>query len=277
MRRPDIEELFKEVNEYLDLIKKQYKDAISDRNKKEILKPKVKSSLEHLRSCLDYLAHDLYDFIYKPNDGLTKVERENKVYKKLYFPYGIDSQVFRRSVGKVLCNLYRKNRYVYELLESVQPYKSSSKWLVNLCLENNHIKHNNLRAQKRIDRNYFYILGGAIEVILNKGNEIGEPTEFNLKNNIYTGKGPFITIENKNDVILNIENENVNGRIYNGRYYISDLADDIIIQDEHYLINWVDFVFEGTDISILRLIETSLKEVQNLTIKFYKHFPRYEI
>lgn len=77
MRKSDIEELLSEVEEIVASLETQKSKANTNSGILEISKPKVKSALEHLRSCLDYAAHDIYDFLYKDRDGKTEEQREN--------------------------------------------------------------------------------------------------------------------------------------------------------------------------------------------------------
>jgi hypothetical protein len=69
MRQSDIVELLDEVQEILAFLDSQIKSTYTETTVLEISKPKVKASLEHLRSCLDYAAHDIYEQVYTDIDG----------------------------------------------------------------------------------------------------------------------------------------------------------------------------------------------------------------
>lgn len=240
MRNDDVTELLNEVTLINQEIEKNIERANKDLNIKEIVKPKVKSSLEHLRSCLDYLSHDIYDYVYASTDGLSEDEREKKI---VYFPYGRNSNDFHSSLGKSFKNIKNINPDIYNLLESIQPYASGQNWLIDLCQITNSMKHNKLFKQKRRDNkdlkvgNFIYISG------FNKTKSI------DISNNCFNGK------MQKNSISIE------NGEI------VTDIdKDDLDIE----IINWANFTFDGTSIQINNLLGDTNKEIFHFQDSLYK-------
>lgn len=229
MRREDIQELIKDIKDNIEIIDNQYEKAIDDDSIKSVLKPKVKSSLESLRSCLEYCAHDIYDKYY------------NEEIEKIYFPYGKKAQNFRSSAGKYFRNLKNINPEVYNLLESIQPYKCGSDWLIELCELTNHNKHNSLSRQERIDRGAVSILGLAY---------IENSKNVHISNNYINGvhQGSDIIIDNNGKAIYDKETVN--------------------LQVEQ--INWVEFKFEDTNIGVKEILKESLSEIEKFVESLYK-------
>lgn len=140
MRCEDIDSLLEEVKEYIELIEGKYKEAKEDNSIKYVFKPKVKSSLEHLRSCLDYCAQDIYDKYCVAGN------------KKIYMPYGRIENDFKSAVGSYFGDLKKTNSNIYNLLESIQPYRNRNSYIVTLCELCNYNKHNNLSDQQRVNK-----------------------------------------------------------------------------------------------------------------------------
>lgn len=240
MRKDDIGELLDEVNGNIALIKAKHIKASSDESIKEILKPKVKSVLEHLRSCLDYCAHDIYDMIYKPNDGLTEGERSKL---NVYFPYGNTINNFHSSLGRSgFKDLKNKNNQVYLLLTSIQPFHCNNKWLVDLCKTTNDIKHNELIKQDRKDKK---------TLRMNNVNIIA-----GLENieNLYLSGNTINGIRQKNDLVFK------RGKLLSS---IDGEKMDITI------INWTKFTFASSDTGVLELLETSYKNISDFSMALY--------
>ena len=134
LRQQDIKSLLAEVNENISIIEQEIKKVISDKSIKEILKPKVKTCLEHLRSCLDFCAHDIYEIILQPILGTPN--------RRFYFPYGSSYEEFYSSLCKnKFKQLIRHNEKIYDLIESIQPFRLKNNWLLDLCKSTNYNKH----------------------------------------------------------------------------------------------------------------------------------------
>jgi len=105
----------------------------------EINKVFLKNTLENLRSALDYLAKDILIKL-KSNPNL----QTKKLPEKTYFPYGQKENHFKKSIQRNLPFLKQSEPKVYDLLESIQPFRSKHNWVVDLCSLTNDAKHNNL-------------------------------------------------------------------------------------------------------------------------------------
>lgn len=92
----------------------------------------VKNIFENLRSCLDYVAHEVFE---KHCSGFNKP-------KQLCFPIRPDAAQFRSAIEKSFPGLLVNAVDVVTLLESVQPYRSG--WLGELNKLNNLNKHEDL-------------------------------------------------------------------------------------------------------------------------------------
>jgi hypothetical protein len=240
LRLTDIEELLIETSGNIKIIESEYKKANDDRNIQSILKPKVKSSLEHLRSCLDYMAHDIYFFIYLKND---KTIKEEKTKQKIYFPYGRNENDFKSSLGRMFKNLYIINKNIFLLIESIQPYKSNNSWLADFCDITNTMKHSELLKQKRHDKE-------AIKVL----NSIYIEDFKNVKSGIISGN-IINGIRQKTNIVIN------NGEIVSN---LSDAGDDIKIY------NWTTFQFDNIDTDILVFLKLAYSNISTFKCNLYK-------
>ncbi|MGR5150201.1 hypothetical protein ACQKP8_27100 [Photobacterium alginatilyticum] len=135
-RYDDIKELLDTVEGNISTLKSKYDEARRAENVKTVLRPLVKSTLEHLRSILEYSAQDIWSHY-------------NTKSKKLYFPYGQDDALFQANVKRNLPNLKTHYPAIYDLLESLQPFKCGDSWLKQLCDQTNFNKHNRLADQVR--------------------------------------------------------------------------------------------------------------------------------
>ncbi|MCG6219273.1 hypothetical protein [Vibrio diabolicus] len=139
-RHQDIKELLEEVKETISFFDKQVDTAKTDEAVLKISSPKLKSTMEHLRSILEYCAHDIAETAL----GLDTNDRDIK--RKLYFPYGKDEQSFKSMLGRIFKGL--SGEYL-QVVESIQPHKCGEDWLIKLCELTNFIKHNSFQNQDR--------------------------------------------------------------------------------------------------------------------------------
>ncbi|CAM3517303.1 hypothetical protein BS639_08905 [Rouxiella silvae] len=119
MNQEDIYDLLKEVDSSITKAQRV----------NQITKPKVKTILEHLRSSLEYLAHDINDNFSKPNE------------KIFYFPFGNERLVFEESVKRNMPLLKDEFSIVYELISDLQPFSCGDDWLTIMCKLTNQAKH----------------------------------------------------------------------------------------------------------------------------------------
>lgn len=230
----DIKILLKDVSESLKILEKSYLEALGDEETKWVSKPVVKSSLENLRSVLDYAAQDVSSYIgYKSG---------------IYFPYSTEEPLFRDKVKNNLRGLRDKFPKGYECIEEIQSFKSGDYWLKTLCDQVNINKHNKLAGQLRVN-------SPAYRAILGNVANIGEGCTLVFKNcmfdDVKIGWDEPVTIA------WNTPLEEINrllGAIdlKNSRRY-----------------EWVEFRFEGTADDALKLISKCHSEISKFVAKLY--------
>lgn len=177
-----MEELLVEIEENIEKIKGYNQIANYDNTIKVLLRPKVKSTLEHLRSCLDYMLHDIDDYYAKENNDLPR--------EKIYFPYKPSKKDFQNYMKKDFPNLNIQNYTLYKIIEHTQVHKCKDNWMHDLCKLTNDNKHDNLLEQNRVDDAQVNIGNGAIllkncdNVIINNSSFNGQVMKnFRMKNN----------------------------------------------------------------------------------------------
>lgn len=118
MRQEDINELINEARENLEKLKTY----------RNISRPTVKSTMEHLRSCLEYAAQDIS----------TKIEKPNT---RPYFPYADNQTDLDKNIQKRLPNLKMERPDIYVEIVNLHNFINNNKWLKNLCDLTNGVKH----------------------------------------------------------------------------------------------------------------------------------------
>ncbi|MBH0040926.1 hypothetical protein I6F54_00650 [Pseudoalteromonas sp. SWXJZ10B] len=232
-RQSDINELLAESFELLQQIEEGYAGAKNNEEIIQIAKPKVKSCLEHLRSCLDYIATDL--------SGITN---SSKTPRDIHFPYGKDRKIFIKSLNRNLPDLSSNYQ---EIIENIQPHTSGDKWLLHLCKTVNFNKHTELQQQDRVNSDKSTTTVGNLVRMEGGGNlTIG---------NIYINgehknpKGPLVVTKDKP---------------------IKDIVDetglDIPIERKY---EWVRFVLKGTALDVRELLSVSHSKITNLVSEIY--------
>lgn len=131
----DVLELLDAVDTNIAMIATAYQNAREDEQQMHAARPLIKSSLEHLRSALEYAAQDIWSHY-------------NSKSHRLYFPYGKDEALFKANVKRQMPGLNAFPR-IYQLLESLQPFKAGDPWLIQLCTLTNQVKHQSLGEQIR--------------------------------------------------------------------------------------------------------------------------------
>lgn len=92
---------------------------------------KVKAMLEHLRSSLEYLANDIYD-TYHPSSTRAR--------PKVYFPFG--KEIFVDNFFRKTLNISPPSSSpMYDVLSSIQCYRTGEVWLEIMCNLTNEVKH----------------------------------------------------------------------------------------------------------------------------------------
>jgi hypothetical protein len=163
-RETNILELFSEVDDLINFLELQREKAKIDSEIAILSALKVKSSLEHLRSALDYCACDLKEYVLKGSSNTN-------------FPYAPDPTEFARQMRKQLNGL--SSNYT-SIIESVQSYKCHDAWLLNFCRINNKNKHEKLQNQERKNFDTEINIDNAI-IFKGKGNQVANDVWVNGK------------------------------------------------------------------------------------------------
>lgn len=109
------------------------------RTVREDLKVDIKNIFENLRSCLDYLAHELVENFCK---GAKKPDR-------LYFPIRHTAAEFAHVMQHDYPGLEANCKPVFDFIESIQPFHDP--WLGDFNRLNNENKHQDLVEQSRTE------------------------------------------------------------------------------------------------------------------------------
>ena len=232
-RYEDIQELLKTVQSNINQIELEYKKAKQDDELKTILRPLVKSTLEHLRSILEYATQDIW------------LSYNSKSNKKLYFPYGKDRHFFNKSINKNLPRIKKIKPNIYNLISNLQPHKCQDNWLIELCKQTNFNKHDKLSLQKRKNsKNSRTTIGNMFQIDATSsitfsncsinGVPVGSETPVHIHGEMDTK-----TIKDKINLPINISKE----------------------------FDWVEFRFENSAIDTLQLIKKSYQEISNFITK----------
>jgi hypothetical protein len=136
-RETSINALLKKANLDFAELQTAYQSSLHEKQVRDDLKVAIKNIFENLRSCLDYLAQDIFDTHCFPT---RKSDR-------LYFPIRATPEEFRPAIEKDFPNLPSTAKDVFNILESIQPYRNA--WLGDFNKLNNHNKHQDLVEQTR--------------------------------------------------------------------------------------------------------------------------------
>ncbi len=138
-RTSSIEALLKKAIDDEIELRAAYDGSLQEQHVREDLKVVIKNIFENLRSCLDYIAHDIFE---THCGAAVKPSR-------LSFPIKPTAQQFTDVISKDYPGLQVTSPIVYAVIESVQPYQDS--WLGQFNKLNNHNKHQDLVEQTRTE------------------------------------------------------------------------------------------------------------------------------
>ena len=110
-RSSSIQALISKSKKSFISLKTDYDASLQDQTISEELKIDVKNIFENLRSCLDYIAHDIREACIV---GST--------VNRLYFPIRQSRIEFDQAINKDFQNLSFLHSDVYNLIEAIQPY-----------------------------------------------------------------------------------------------------------------------------------------------------------
>jgi hypothetical protein len=236
-RKSDVDAILIAATQQYNSIRKDYERALQDKSLD--LRVPVKNLMENLRSALDYMAHDIYE-------SCCQSERTSNGQpdpKNVYFPYGKTEADFKAGVGSSLPGLAILAPDIYKILLSVQPFVCGDTWLCDLCVILNEKKHDRLKAQERSENETYTVESqyGSVTIPVNNPNIkvtslpgavkiFGVPAEFR-KDGIHTASSD--TLKHKRTI-------------------------------------WIAFVFEGTNVNVINLLDKATVGIKNLAKELYQ-------
>lgn len=160
-RASSIEALLRKSQAVFADLKRAYDASLHDKQVREDLKVDIKNIFENLRSCLDYLAHDIFE-THCPSA---------KSPDRLYFPIRATATEFNQAVSRDYPGLQTASAVVCVILESVQPYRDP--WLGQFNRLNNGNKHQDLVEQTRTESRQVTVSRGGRSVSWGPGVTFG--------------------------------------------------------------------------------------------------------
>ena len=240
-RHNDVLALIAETKEQYANIKDLYDKALNDKSLD--IRIKVKNLMENLRSILDYTARDIYEVICKEH----RQKSGKKDLHNIYFPYGSKENDFKSRVGSSLPNLENLSPSLYSIIKNVQPFESYNTWLYDLCKLNNENKHDKLTPQTREEVETYTVQGpqGSVSIISNNPNfrvtsHPGAVKIFGVPAQ-FTPQGIITAPSNL----------------------------------EHRKNMWVSFLFKGTNINVLNLLNNAVPGVEAMITSIYEELSKY--
>jgi hypothetical protein len=146
-RAASIEALIQKSREAKAALREAYDASLHDRTIRDDLKVDIKNIFENLRSCLDYLAQELFEALCK---GAKKPDR-------LYFPIRHTATEFAQTMQRDYPGLKANSKPVFDILESMQPFRDA--WLGQFNHLNNENKHQDLVEQTRTESRHVSVTG----------------------------------------------------------------------------------------------------------------------
>lgn len=236
-RKDDVNKLVCAAEDQYNTIRKEYKRALSDKSLD--LRVPVKNLMENLRSALDYMAHGIYE-TYCQAEIISAGRKEPS---NIYFPYGLTEEDFKLGVERSFLNLTKYSPEVYILLESIQPFKCRNSWLYDMCSIINEKKHDRLTPQVRKETETYTVRSSQGSVTI----PINDP---NVK---ITTKPGAVKIF---DVSAQFTDKGIK------------TAPSECLQHERH--KWIEFVFEGTSVNVIGLIDFALPGIATFSKNLYQ-------
>jgi len=160
-RSASVEALLRKANTDFAELKTAYNASLQEKHVREDLKVLIKNIFENLRSCLDYIAQDIFE------THCSAAKRPDR----LYFPIRQTAAEFNTAIAKDFPGLQGAAKAVYDLLESVQPYQIP--WLGHFNKLNNLNKHPYLVEQTRTEARHVTVSRGGTSVAWGPGVSFG--------------------------------------------------------------------------------------------------------
>jgi len=236
-RKSDVGAILIAATQQYDTVRQDYERALRDKSLD--LRVPLKNLMENLRSALDYMAHDIYESCCQS----TRTASGQPDPKSIYFPYGKTEADFKAGLGSSLPGLATNAPDVYKILISIQPFICGDTWLCDLCVILNEKKHDRLKAQERSESETYTVESqhGSVTIPVNNPNKkatslpgavkiFGVPAEFR-EDGIHTA--PSDTLKHKRT-------------------------------------RWVAFIFEGTNVNVINLLDKATAGIENLAEELYQ-------
>lgn len=160
-RASSIEALLRKSQTVFADLKRAYDASLHEKHVREDFKVDIKNIFENLRSCLDYLAHDIFE-THCPSA---------KSPDRLYFPIRPTATEFNQAVSRDYPGLQTTSPVVFGILESIQPYRDP--WLGHFNRLNNDNKHQDLVEQTRAESRQVTVSRGGGSVSWGPGVTFG--------------------------------------------------------------------------------------------------------
>ncbi|MDH4187007.1 MAG: hypothetical protein OEV08_08410 [Nitrospira sp.] len=160
-RSASIEALLKKAGASQADLKRAYEASLHEKKVSEELRVDIKNIFENLRSCLDYMAHDIFEACCPTA----------KKPDRLYFPIRQTAKEFEQAVARDFPGLEQTHRPVYDILLSFQPFNDP--WLGHFNKLNNENKHQDLVEQTRTESKRVTVTGGGGSVSWGPGVTFG--------------------------------------------------------------------------------------------------------
>lgn len=191
-----------------------------------------------MRSCLDYLAHDIFEYIY-PSENLPA---------RLYFPIQKKQNDFDKAIDKDYKKLKELNHPMYEIIENIQPYKLP--WLGNFSNLTNYNKHQNLTVPKK-------------DILVEKDNKKVSWDDGVIfeESNITIENGSTLTIGSDATVIIGDNGISIMDIPININTQLPEENTDATIN--------IVFSFQGTNETVVDFIDKSINNIEQLCDNVY--------
>jgi len=160
-RATSVEALMRKAKADFVELQTAYESSLQNKYVSEDLKVTIKNIFENLRSCLDYIAQDIFE---------THCSTSKKP-DRLYFPIRATSKEFIQAISRDYPNLQTTASNVYDIIEAIQPYHDP--WLGQFNKFNNRNKHQDLIEQSRTEARHVSVSGDAGSVSWGPGVKFG--------------------------------------------------------------------------------------------------------
>lgn len=160
-RASSIEALLKRAAADAGGLQAAYQDSLHSKHISDDLRVHIKTIFENLRSCLDYMAHDIFE------SKCPSAKKSNR----LYFPIRQSAAEFQQALAADFPGLPGSAPSVAAAIEAVQPYNDP--WLGKFNKLNNHNKHQDLVEQTRTEARQVTVSRGGGSVSWGPGVTFG--------------------------------------------------------------------------------------------------------